>query len=106
MLIIKEPVAYGPSGITYHVTKQNKDINEIIWRGNVTTCNPGDSFNIVYRTGGGENVHRLLTDVYATNTSSTATEDVYLTTIWQIIDDLCIYLNGVLVFQSSNKNLN
>jgi len=109
MPILREPVGYGNMGLQYHATKQDKDINEITWRGNLTTLNPGDSFNISYRCGGGENFHRILSDValsyYVTNTSSTATEDVYLSTIWQIIDDLMIYLNGVLVFQSSDKNL-
>jgi len=108
-LASKPPIAYGTSS-NFYIAKTNRSNEEITWRGNVQDLVPGSSFNIVYRTGSGDNCHRIINDIglsyYITNTSSTATEDLYLATIWQIIDDLVIYINGVKVFESSSKNLN
>jgi len=108
-LASSKPIAFGNAS-NFYIAKGNKTSEEITWRGNVQDLVPGSSFNIVYRTGSGDNSHRIINDIglsyYITNTSSTATEDLYLASIWQIIDDLVIYINGVKIFESSSKSLN
>jgi len=105
-----KPLYYGTGGQNFYAAKINKESNDVTWRGNVQDLTAGSSFNIVYRTGSGDTPHKILSDValsyYFTNVSAVADEDFYPVTIWQCIDDLVIYINGVKCFESSSKALN